>query len=44
MDKTAKVWDQRTYSSLATIMGHNDEVGKIKQKKELQVKYHHQQH
>jgi dynein assembly factor with WDR repeat domains 1 len=32
MDKTARVWDQRTYSSLATIMGHNDEVGKIKQK------------
>lgn len=28
MDKTAKVWDQRTFSSLATIMGHNDEVGK----------------
>jgi WD40 repeat protein len=27
MDKTAKVWDQRTFSSLATIMGHNDEVG-----------------
>jgi hypothetical protein len=28
MDGTAKVWDQRTFSSLATIMGHNDEVGK----------------
>ncbi|PSN42418.1 hypothetical protein C0J52_11739 [Blattella germanica] len=27
MDKTAKVWDPRTFSSLATVMGHHDEVG-----------------
>jgi len=28
MDGTARVWDQRTFSSVATIVGHNDEVGK----------------